>query len=380
MKIYLDSASTTFVHPEVLQCVYDILSNHWANPSSVSTDGLKVRQMIETARTTIADILHAKPNEIIFTSGACEANSVALCGFLKANKDYHLITTRLEHKSIIDLSNDIKATIIENDCFGRVNLDDLERICKKTIHTGKKPLVSICMANNEIGTIQPIKSIEKMVHKYRGVVHTDATQYLPTAPIKLDELAVDMLSFSGQKLHAPKGIGCLFVREGILLKPLIYGSQESSLRGGTENAAFDVALSKALQLTNYNYIEKIKAKRDRILNGIFQIGNDLDLDIFLNGHPEQRLNNNINVTIPGINSDILLTLLDIQQVTVSAGSACCSGENKPSHVLKAIGLSDEHTRQTIRITLDSNTKDQEIERFLKILYDILLQHNALFIH
>jgi cysteine desulfurase len=340
--IYLDNAATTKPKKVVIDAINECLIETWGNPSSLHTLGKAAKNVVDENRKIVADFIGAKPEEIIFTSGACEANSLAICGYLNCH-DEELITTGIEHKSIINIAKEEKydAWTIPVDRNGDVDLQYLEKGLQA--FPLEKPLVSIQYANNEIGTIQDMKHISEIVHYYGGILHTDATQIMPNW--KIDVSGIDMLSFSGQKIGAPKGIGVLYVRDGIELKPIIYGSQEKSRRGGTENVPYIAGLGAAIKELKYGYSD---VKDYFIKRVLAEIG-----DTRLIGS-EYRLKNNASICFHGISGELLLLMLNERGIYASAGSAC---NHEPSHVLKAIGLSDDDIASTVRFTFGDQTKD-----------------------
>lgn len=349
--IYLDSAATTKPKDEVIEVITNVLKNEWGNPSSKHNFGKSARDIVEISRMNIAYFIGAKPSEIIFTSGACESNSMAIMGYLKKNRAM-FFTTEIEHKSIIDCSKVIDTEYIPVDNNGFVNLSLLKSILGDYYNRNK--LVSIQFANNEIGTIQDMKKIAQIVHSNNGVLHTDATQIISDRPIDVEELGIDIMSFSGQKFGAPKGIGVLYVKEGIELEPIIYGSQENSLRGGTENVAFIAGIAKAVELIEYStntgrnyFFERLKNKID---------------NIYLVGEIINRLTNNLSICFKGVESNTLVGCLNVDEILVSTGSACNSSSIEPSYVLKAIGVPEEDIYSVVRITADFNKMTiEEIE-------------------
>lgn len=357
--IYLDNAATTKIHPEVIKTITDTMTNIWGNPSSIHSKGLEAKSLLDNSRRTISQHINCTPNEIIFTSGACEANSLAIQGYMDKHSHAVLITTAIEHKSIqalcVDKIYNTRYVCVDNK--GGVDLTHLEQLCKETYLSGySHMLVSIQSANSEIGVIQNIGSISSIVHKYNGVFHTDATQLFPYQKLNVKELGVDMLSMSGQKINAPKGIGFLYVKDDIDLKPLIYGSQMETRRGGTENIPYIAGLSKAIELIQYEngYVQSI---RDYLL-GKFR---DCGLDYIINGDLENRLPNNINISFKNIEAESLLLLLDMNDICVSSGSACDSKSIQASSVLKAIEVPDDYIHGTIRITLSDDITFDELD-------------------
>ena len=357
--IYLDNAATTKVHPEVIKTITDTMTEVWGNPSRLQQLGQQSKVVLDNSRRTISQHINCKPNEIIFTSGACESNSLAICGYMDKHSHSVLITTTIEHKSIQSLCIDrtYNTRFVRVDNKGRVDLEHLNQLCKETYLNGySHMLVSIQSANSEIGVIQDIREIGKIVHKYNGVFHTDATQLFPYQKLDVQELGVDMLSMSGQKINAPKGIGFLYVKDGIDLKPLIYGSQMETRRGGTENIPYIAGLSKAIELLQYENTY-IQSMRDYLL-GKFQ---NSGLDYIINGDLYNRLPNNISISFKNIESESLLLLLDMNEICVSSGSACDSKSVQASSVLKAIKVPDDYIHGTIRITLSDDITFDELD-------------------
>ena len=359
-KYFLDCASTTQPYKAVVDVVADVMYNHYGNPSSTHEMGQDARDIIESVRSQIAEDINCEPDEIIFTSGACEANSLA---FTTSKK---VLTSRLEHKSIEMMSKDSR--YFNNDEYGNIILDN-DTLCRLSEHGW---LVSIHGANSEIGVIQDIKSISKFVHKYNNIFHVDATQLYPERCINVKELGIDLMSVSAQKFHGPKGIGFLYCKNGIELEPLISGSQENSRRGGTYNTPSIAGVGKALEINRgilCNYINVCtKFNRDELAAKILEIPG-----VYLNGPSldANRLCNNISVRIDGVKANDLVTLASMYGLYISAGSACSSGEAVPSSTLKAIGLTDEEALSTIRITVDETLTQHDISDIAKILKGLI---------
>lgn len=381
-EFYLDNAATTCVAEEVIQSVFETMENEWYNPSSLYTPAQQTKAVVEKARKTIADYINCKPSEIIFTSGACEANSLAICGWRKKNSGY-IITSNIEHKSIVSIPN-IDYTI-HVDEKGFFNFEELDTLINDVTEFRKDFLsqfssdigidynftfiLSTQAANSEIGTIQDIKRIADIVHKYNGIFHCDATQLFPYQRIDVKKFGIDMLSMSGQKINTPKGIGFLYVKEGIELEPLIYGSQENGLRAGTENVPYIAGLAKAIELLDQKIrpIEKphIQYVRDYMEGKMLHsIG-----DCIINGSKNYRLPNNINISFKGIESESLLLMLNQHNIYVSAGSACNSGDSSPSYVLQAIKVPEDYIRGTIRITLPDDFTFDEADYVVGVIKD-----------
>lgn len=376
MKLYLDNAATTKVDEDVMNEIFHVMNNVYGNPSSIHSVGNEAKQILIKSSKDIAKTFNVKSHEIIFTSGACEANTLALLGYASANDNVVLITTKLEHKSIrlICESNQIESEYVSVNNLGEVNLSHLDNLCKSLYEKKKTILVSIQSANSEIGTIQDIKSISKIVHKYKGIFHTDATQYIPYHKIDVKALGIDMLSMSGQKIHAPKGIGLLYVKENVKLNPIIYGTQMRGIRGGTENIPYIAGLAKAIGNLYKNDMTQVSSTRDKIIKLI----KDNFPYVKLNGSIDNRLPNNINVSFPNLEGESLLLLLNNYDIYISTASACSSGSMEISDTLKEIGLNDDYGYGTIRITIPDNLSDDEISYFidkLKLCVDILSNMN-----
>lgn len=362
--IYFDAGATVKPYPEVVSIITDILTNNWGNASSAYEFGHQSKEIVEGVRDQIAVDINCKPEEIIFTSSGSEANSLAISGISK--NEYDFFTTHLEHASILEAAPYIgKFHFIKNDKFGNILPSTLNRRLKwYSVCGSKKPFVSIGAANSEIGTIQDIKSLAKIVHMFDGIFHCDATALYPHGRIDVQELGIDMMTVSAQKFHATEGVGFLYVRKGINLTPIIYGTQEHGLRGGSYNTALIAGMGKALEITRKkNSNEYCKYLRDMMLDGLLEIPG-----VRLNGPSinENRLENNINLTIDGVDAEALLSLCDMYGVCISKGSACHSYVRTPSATLKAIGLTDIQATQTIRITLDASNTYEEVENALVI--------------
>ena len=369
--LYLDSAATAKyrnVDDIVVETITTAMRDSWLNPSSLYAANIK--EKINKCRENIAEFIGAKADEVYFTSGASESNNWAIRGWvdeiLMTNlQAAHVITTPIEHKSLLEAINngalDARVYHCDVDKYGLVNIDSLEELL---IMCENEPiLVSVNMANNEIGTWQDISAISDLVHRYGGILHVDATQALPYIPIEVEPLGIDMMSASGHKLSPVlRGIGFLYKKNCINIRPLIYGNQESGLRGGTENTYGILGLNKAIEYCDNSFMrfDKLREKRDYFIDRLETVFN-----CKLNGHHEFRLPNNINVTFPqNITGESLLYMLDINGIKISVGSACNSKSIAPSHVLKAIGLSDEEAARTIRITISDDIEVESIDQVI----------------
>lgn len=374
--VFLDSASGTRPYPEVIDTITDVLTNHWGNASADYSFGQDARMIINDVTEEVANDINCKPEEIIWTSGACEANSLAILGI--AHRYYTwLYTSRLEHTSINKISKRFEqldemncCNFITNDSHGFISLEDLELQLKRNKNDNwHRTLVSISFANSEIGVIQDIKSIAEIVHQYDGIFHVDATQMYPWQRIDVQKLGIDMMSISGQKLHCCKGIGFLYIRDGIEFNPLIYGSQQDERRGGTYPTHLIAAFGKALEITRERDMSDIVRKmRDRIMDCLSYIEG-----VQVNGpiSYDWRLPNNISATIDGVNADQLVAMCDGYGIMIAKGSACQSYNSVPSKTLLSIGLTEKQALSTVRITLDEFNTEKEIDKFCDIFPKII---------
>ena len=378
-RIYLDHAATTPVDPEVIEAMLPFFRETFGNPSSIHSFGQQARSAVEGAREMVASFMGAKPAEIVFTSGGTESNNFAIKGIAWANrkKGNHIITSAIEHHAVMEPCRFLEregfeVTFLSVDSRGLVDPCDVEKaITDRTI------LVSIMHANNEIGTLQPIAEIGKIARECGVCFHTDAVQTFGHVPFTVDELNVDLLSLSAHKLYGPKGVGVLYVRKGTRMEPHMHGGeQEGKRRASTHNVPGIMGLSKAVELagkTMPGEEARIAGLRDKLIRGIF----DRVDDVRLNGHPERRLANNVNVSITYCEGEAMLLSLDLMGIACSTGSACSSTSVEPSHVLRAIGLSVEETRGSLRFSLGRHTEDQEIDRLLDVLPGIVRRLRAM---
>lgn len=356
-KVYLDHAATVPVSEQNLKRLVHNLN--WSNPSSYYENGIAAKADIERAREIIAHSIGADPDEIIFTSGGSEANTMAINGFLAANEEYDkCICSNIEHSSVLYHKHCVPD--IKVDRYGIVILDTVPN---------KKSFCSVMLVNNEIGSIQPIRKIAEKVHSHGGVLMCDGVQALGKEFINVHDLDIDLMSFSGHKIGALKGVGFLYLRNGITIDPLIIGTQESDMRGGTYNHMGIMSLAYAIESMSLGASRnKMRWLRDGLLQKL------LELDgVLLNGSVVNRCSCNVNIRIPKSNytGQELVALMDSLGFEISAGSACHSGDSEPSHVLKAIGLSDEDALKSIRITLGAENTNEEIEDFVSTLTVVL---------
>lgn len=375
-KIYLDYNASTPIDPEVAEAMKSYLSDSYGNPSSNHWAGAPVKAAIEQARKQVADLLNCDPCELIFTSGGSESNNHALKGIYYAlkGKGNHIITTQVEHPAILNPCKFLekigaRVTYVGVDHFGQVSAADIEKaITPETI------LISVMHANNEIGTIQPIKEISHIAKKHQIMFHTDAAQSIGKVPTDVNELGVDMLSIAGHKLYAPKGIGALYIRKGTPIEPLIHGAgHESGRRAGTENTLLMVGLAKACEIAGKSMdMQNMSDLRDDFWNELKKIFND---QIVLNGHPENRLPNTLNISIKGhYGADILDK---IPEIAASTGSACHSGIYTLSPVLNAMGVDPNEGMGTIRFSLGRYTTKDEIKQAVKLIKERINLSNNL---
>ena len=361
--IYLDNAATTKTRPEVVEAMLPYFTEYYGNPSSVYEFSAEPKRAIAQARETIAKALGAKSNEIYFTYGGTESDNWALISTAEAYqaKGKHIITTKIEHHAILHTceyleQRGFEVTYLDVDEFGVVKLDELEKAIRPdTI------LISVMFANNEIGTIEPIKEIGEIAKKHGILFHTDAVQAFCHVPINVDECHIDMLSSSAHKLNGPKGTGFLYIRTGLKTRSFIHGgAQERKRRGGTENTAGIVGFGKAVEIAMATMEErtaKEKAMRDHLIERVLK-----EIPFArLNGHPSQRLSNNANFAFQFIEGESMLIMLDMEGICGSSGSACTSGSLDPSHVLLAIGLPHEIAHGSLRLTLSAETTMEQID-------------------
>ena len=368
-RIYLDYASTTPTDPKVIEAMQPYFFDKFGNPSSIHSFGQEAKKGIEDAREGLASFIGAKPEEIIFTSGGTESNNSAIFGVSCAleKKGNHIIATAIEHHAISEPcklleKKGFKVTYVGVDNLGIVSCEDI----KKAI-TDKTILVSVMHANNEIGTIEPIAEIGKITRDKGISFHTDAVQTVGHIPVNVDDLNVDLLSLSGHKFYGPKGVGALYVRRGTRIERFLHGGdQEKGRRASTHNTPGIVGLDKAIELCQDKMEEEVKFQmrlRDKLIK---EIPSRIP-DVYLNGHPQQRLPNNVNFSIKYIEGESILLNLDMLGIAASTGSACTSTSLEPSHVLLAIGLSHEIAHGSLRLTLGRWTKEDDIDYLLEHL-------------
>ena len=378
-RIYLDYAATTPTHPEVVKAMLPYFNEVFGNPSSIYACGQEAKGAIEEARANVADLIGAQDEEIVFTSGGTEADNFAIKGvaYANENKGNHIITTTIEHHAVLETCHFLetkgyRVTYLPVDEYGLVAPEDVRKaITNKTI------LISVMQANNEIGTIEPIAEIGKIAREAGIYFHTDAVQTIGHIPVNVDGLRVDLLSMSAHKLYGPKGIGALYIRKGTKLLPFVHGGeQERGRRASTENVPGITGLSKAVEIARQEMskeAEQVTYLRDKLINGLLgQIDHTR-----LNGHPQKRLPNNVNVSIAFAEGESMCLSLDLEGICASTGSACSSGSLEASHVLLALGLPHEQARASLRFSLGKWTTEEEIDQVLEVLPRIVAKLRAM---
>ncbi len=378
-KIYLDHSATTRTDEDVATAMLEYMTGNYGNPSSVHSFGRSARKAVEEAREKAAKAIGAEPNEIIFTSGGTEADNLAVRGVAYANKKRgnHIITSSIEHHAVLDackaLERDgFQVTYVPVDEDGMVNIEDIRNaITDQTI------LISIMHANNEVGTIQPIREIGALARAKGVFFHSDTVQSVGKIPVDVNELNIDLLSISAHKFYGPKGIGCLYMRKGVRMLPISFGgSQERKRRPGTLNvpgiAGFGLAIEKAV-----GSLDEQAAFQARLRDKLIKEITARVEDVKLNGHPTERLPNNVNLSFRYIEGESLLLSLDMKGIAASSGSACTSGSLDPSHVLLALGLSHEIAHGSLRMTLGKDNTEEEIDYVIKVLPEIVERLRAM---
>jgi cysteine desulfurase len=399
--IYLDNAASTAVHPEVVKEMLPYFDVQYGNPSSIHQFGWKAKNAIEKARKQVATLIGAVPNEIIFTSGGTESNNTIFYGFNsnaiwsedrignvvtcpdcgikfqgeKSRQEKfdlsHMITSSIEHDAVLEPIRELEkngclVTYLPVDKHGMINPDDITKsISEQTV------MVSIMFANNEVGTIQPIKEISKICNKYQVPFHTDAVQAAGKVPINVRELGIDALSISSHKINGPKGVGALFIRAGVTTSPYILGGgQENGMRSGTENVASIVGFGKACEIAKERLNENISHFQTLHSSILSKIVKEIP-HVKLNGHPEKRIFNNIHLTFLGVNGEDLIIKLDEHGIAASTGSACSVHTQKASHVLKAMGFNHEQITGSLRISFGYTNTLDEVDQAVEVLKKVV---------
>jgi len=376
MKIYLDNAATTPVDREVIEEMLPYFTQKYGNASSLHSFGREARDAIEGSRERVAELIGAKSEEIIFTAGGTESDNIAIKGIAFRKGKGHIITSQIEHPAVMATCQHLErkgfdVTYLPVDRYGMVNPEDVENAIRDdTI------LLTIMHANNEIGTIEPIEQIARIA-KERGIpFHTDAVQSVGKIPVDVSKLDVDMLSISSHKIYGPKGVGALFIKEGLSLEPVMHGGgHEKGLRPSTENVPGIVGLGKACELAESRMEEDMKNMirlRNKLVEGVLEIE-----ESYLNGHPEKRLPNNAHFRFEAVEGESLLLSLDDKGIAGSTGSACSSKKLKPSHVLLAIGLNEVQAHGSLRLTLGRENTEEEIDYVIETLPEIVEKLRAM---
>ncbi|MBC7326291.1 MAG: cysteine desulfurase NifS [Moorella sp. (in: Bacteria)] len=373
-RVYLDHSATTPVRPEVLEAMLPFLKEDaFGNPSTIYSYGRAAKKALDEAREKVANLIGARPEEIFFTSGGTEADNLALIGTADANKKKgrHIITSSIEHHAVLHtaqylLRQGFKVTFLPVTPEGLVRVEDVEEaITDETI------LISIMHVNNEVGTIQPIREIGHLARERGIIFHTDAVQSVGKLPVNVDELNVDLLSASGHKIYGPKGIGCLYIRKGTKINPLLHGgAQERKRRPGTENMPGIVGFGRAAELAAQELdseMARLKALRDRLIDGMMSRIEDVQL----NGDREKRVATNANFSFLYVEGESLLLSLDMKGICASSGSACTSGSLDPSHVLLAMGIPHEVAHGSVRMTLGRDNTKEDIDYVLEVMPEIV---------
>lgn len=372
-NVYMDYSATTYVKPEVLEEMLPYFTEKFGNPSSFYGISRVTKMAIDKAREQVAKTLNCLPDEVYFTGGGSEADNWAIKGIASAhrNKGNHIITTKVEHHAVLHTcayleKNGFDVTYLDVNEEGFISLDDL-----KNAITDKTILVSIMFANNEIGTIQPIKEIGEICREKKVFFHTDAVQAVGNIPVDVKDMHIDLLSLAGHKIYGPKGIGVLYIKKGIKIDNLIHGgAQEKNRRAGTENIASIVGLGKALELATDNleeHMNKLTLLRDKLMDGLLKVPYTR-----LNGpRGDKRLPGNVNVCFRFIEGESILLSLDFKGVCASSGSACTSGSLDPSHVLLAIGLPHEIAHGSLRLTMGEGSTEEDVDYVLDVVPPII---------
>ncbi|MDY7011447.1 MAG: cysteine desulfurase NifS [Planctomycetota bacterium] len=365
-NVYFDNNATTMVAPEVVEAMKPFFEQLWGNPSSMHTFGGQIKKHVENARRQVASLIGAEPDEIVFTSCGTESDNMAIRGAVEAHDERsHIVTTRVEHTAVLSVCRHLAnhgctLTELAVDSHGRLDLDEL-----KDSLSDDTAVVSIMWANNETGVIFPVDEITKIVKEAGCILHTDAVQAGGKIPIDVRKTPVDMLSLSGHKIHAPKGVGALYIRKGTRVNPLLLGGhQERGKRAGTENVPYIVALGRACELAAEHMEEqsvRVEAMRNRLEAGILQTCPDATV----NGDRQHRLPNTLDVGFKNIEGESILLMLDDLGIAASSGSACTSGSLEPSHVLRAMGVPFTSVHGSIRFSLSRYNTDDDIDYVLQ---------------
>jgi len=378
-RCYFDYAATTPVAPEVLDAMLPYFHDHPGNPSAIYAEGQEARQAVEAARSSVAKLINARADEILFLSGGTEADNMALTGILTTNdcKGRHIITTAIEHHAVLETCHNLEKrsysiTMLPVDGSGLVDPAAFEKAMRRDT-----VLASVIMANNEIGTIQDLAAISRITREKGAYLHTDAVQAVGRIPIDVNALGVDLLSISAHKLYGPKGVGALYIRKGTRISPIIWGGgQERGKRSGTENVPGIVGLGKACDLaasTMTSEAARLACLRDKLIAGVLSA----IPTSHLNGHPTQRLPNNANLSFDHVEGESVCLNLDLAGISASPGSACSSASTAPSHVLLALGLPQHQAFGSLRLSLGRWTTEADVDRVLEILPGVVSRLRAM---
>jgi cysteine desulfurase len=378
-RIYLDYAATTPTHPEVVKAMLPYFTEMFGNPSGIYSYGQEAKEAIETARASVARLISARTEEIVFTGGGTEADNFALKGvaFTNETRGNHIITTTIEHHAVLESARFLeqrgfRLTYLPVDKYGLVDPSDVKKAM-----TSKTILVSVMHANNEVGTIEPIAEIGRITREAAIYFHTDAVQTVGHIPVNVSELGVDLLSMSAHKLCGPKGVGALYIRKGTRITPLLHGGeQEKRRRASTENVPGIVGLGQASELAQQEMDEearRLTLLRDKLSKGLLERIEDTQL----NGHPTQRLPNNVSISVAYVEGESMCLNLDLAGICASTGSACSSSTAEPSHVLLALGMPPQQAHGTLRFTLGKWTTADDIERVLEVLPGVVEKLRAM---
>ncbi len=372
-RIFLDCASTTPTDPRVIEYLIPFMSQHFGNASSLHYEGTQARKAVEKAREQVASLINAQADEIYFTSGGTEADNFALKGIARQSSKKHLITTSIEHPAVLQTARALQmqgyeASFLSVDAKGRIDPEEL----KKTIRSDTF-LVSVMLANNEIGTLQPLEEISKITNASGVLLHTDAVQAVGNMPVDVRKLGVDLLSISSHKLYGPKGVGALFIRKGVPIQPLMDGGEhEHGKRSGTYNTPGIAGFGKACELSQLEmkeFMPQIVRLRNMLINELPQ----RIPEIYLNGDPSDRLPGNVHFSIPYVEGEALLLRLDDAGIAVSTGSACSSHNLKISHVLHALGIDAVRAQGSLRISIGRHNTIEDIQALMSVLPEIVLK-------
>ena len=374
--IYLDNAASTQIHDDVLNSMLPYLKEQYGNPSSIHRYGRLTRKAIHKARKQIASLINADPAEILITSGGTESNNTALVGISSQFPDSQIITSSIEHDAILEPckklnSKGFQVDYLPVDKSGMINIEDLKNMISK-----KTSLVSVMFGNNEVGTIQPISEITKICHENNVFFHTDAVQAVGKLPVDVKKLDVDLLSISSHKLYGPKGVGALYIKDGVKIYPMILGGgQEFRLRSGTENVASIVGFGQACEIAQNHLIENISLIKKLQTILVKKVLDEIP-EVTFNGHSESRLTNNAHFTFLGVNGEDLIIKLDEYGIAASTGSACSVNTQKASHVLESMGFSLEQITGSLRLTVGIFNTENEINETVDILKKVIEELRA----